>query len=174
MRIFILLALLGSQVAFASAVRAQCVVLSDLLAIGADPSAQVSGKVVTDHLSPEWVYAAPTPTAREASWAWQPAGATAATARLLVRPQRPGQDVVLKTAQANCVRDLRSELKARKLASQPVTCPNCEAVRYQAADFEVTLYSQMKGEFPFVVVVHQVPAGMTPAAAAGAIKGNMP
>ena len=146
---------------------AQCIVLSDLLAIGADPTAQSSGKVVTDHVSVNWAFIGATPTAKEAYWAFTPAGAAMPVARLLVRLQRPGQDVVLKTTQASCVRDLRSELKARKLAAQPVTCPNCEAVRYQATDFDVTLYSQMKGAFPFVVVVHQVPPGMPPAAAAG-------
>lgn len=172
MRIFILLAFIGSQFAFASAARAQCVSLSDLLAIGSDPTALVSGKVVTDHISFEWAYVAPTPTAKEASWVYTPAGASAATGRLLVRPQRPGQDVVLKTSQASCLRDLRGELKARKLTAQPVTCPNCEAVRYQAADFDVTLYSQMKGEFPNVIVVHQVPAGMP--AAAPAAKSTTP
>lgn len=167
MRFLILIMLLVSQLAFASAAQAQCVALSDLLAIGADPTALVSSKVGTDHLTPEWTYSAATGTIREASWAFTPAGEAAPTARMLVRPQRPGQDVLLKTSQASCVRDLRSELKARKLTAQPVTCPNCEAVRYQGPDFDVTLYSQMKGEFPFVVVVHQVPAGMPPAAAAG-------
>jgi hypothetical protein len=172
MRIFILLALLGSQLAFASAAHAQCVALSDLLAIGADPTAQVSGKVATDHLSVEWVYVGATSTSKEASWTFTPAGASAPTARMVVRPQRPGQDVLLKTAQASCVRDLRAELKARKLTPQPVTCPSCEAVRYQAPDFDVTLYSQMKGEFPFVVVVHQVPPGMPPAASGASAPKN--
>ena len=148
--------------------RAQCIALSDLLAIGADPSAQTSGKVVTDHVSFEWIFVGATPTAKEPSWTFTPSGASAPTARLLVRPQRPGQDVVLKTTHASCVRDLRSELKARKLTAQPVTCPNCEAVRYQAIDYDVTLYSLMKSEFPFVVVVHQVPTGMPPPAPAAA------
>lgn len=168
MRIYFILCSVFILTMLAPAARAQCVALSDLLAIGADPTAQSSGKVVTDHVSPEWTFVGATPTVKEASWAFTPAGATAPTARLLVRPQRPGQDVLLKTTQGNCVRDLRSELKARKLNAQPVTCPNCEAVRYQGPDFDVTLYSMMKGEFPFVVVVHQVPAGMPPAATAGA------
>ena len=160
MRILVFLAFLGSQLAFAAAARAQCVALNDLLAIGADPTAQVSGKVGTDHLSFEWSYVAATPTAKETSWTFTPSGALAPTAHLVVRPQRPGQDVLLKTTQASCVRELRAELKARKLTPQPVTCPSCEAVRYQGPDFDVTLYSQMKGEFPFVVVVHQVPSGL--------------
>ena len=172
MRAFLNFCCVAVLVTLAPAARAQCVALSDLLAIGADPTAQSSGKVVTDHLSFEWTYVAAAPTAKEASWLFVPSGTSAPTARLLVRPQRPGQDVVLKTTQANCVRDLRSELKARKLTSQPVTCPNCEAVRYQSSDFDVTLYSQMKGEFPFVVVVHQVPVGMPPAAAATGATGS--
>ena len=158
----------------APAARAQCVALNDLLAIGADPTAQSSGKVVTDHVSVEWTYVGATPTAKEASWTFTPTGASAPTARLLVRPQRPGQDVLLKTTQASCVRDLRSELKARKLTPQPVTCPSCEAVRYQSPEFDVTLYSMMKGEFPFVVVVHQVPAGMPPPAPAAAAGSKTP
>lgn len=71
--------------------------------------------------------------------------------------------MVLKTTLANCVRELRGELKSRKLTAQPVTCPNCEAVRYQGPDFEATIYNQMKGDYPFVIVVHQVPAAASPA-----------
>ena len=164
MRIYTLLALLASQCAFAATARAQCVALSDLLAIGADPAALVSGRTVTNHVSFEWTYVPAIAPAKEASWTFTPAGASGPNARLLVRLQRPGQDVLLKTSQASCVRELRAELKSRKLTAQPVTCPNCEAVRYQSPDFDVTLYSQMKGEFPFVVVVHQVPPAMPPAA----------
>lgn len=164
MRILLLLALLGSQLLLAPVARAQCIALSDLLAIGADPTVQVSGKTVTDHVSFEWAFVPASATSKEANWTFTPSGSSTPTARMMVRPQRPGQDVLLKTTQASCVRDLRSELKARKLSAQPVTCPSCEAVRYQAPDYDVTLYSQMKGEFPFVVVVHQVPPTMPPAA----------
>ncbi|GAB3588320.1 hypothetical protein GCM10027345_40130 [Hymenobacter daeguensis] len=160
------------QAAGAPALRAQCVALDDLLAIGAEPTALTTPKAVTDHLPFEWAYVAPTATAKDAAWTFTPPlGEQKPIARLQVRAQRPGQDVVLKTTQANCVRDLRSELKSRKLASQPVTCPSCEAVRYQGPNFEATIYSQMKGDFPFVIVVHQVPAGMPPAASgAGTVK----
>ncbi|MCI1187423.1 hypothetical protein MON38_08320 [Hymenobacter sp. DH14] len=174
MRAFFFLCCVTILTLLAPAARAQCVALSDLLAIGADPTAQSSGKVVTDHVSFEWTFVGATPTAKEPSWTFTPSGASAPTARLLVRPQRPGQDVLLKTTQASCLRDLRSELKARKLTAQPVTCPNCEAVRYQAPNFDVTLYSQMKGEFPYVVVVHQVPAGMAPPAPAAAAGSKTP
>ena len=164
MRAFLLFAFLLGQALCAPALRAQCISLADLLVIGAEPAALTVPKVVTDHLTVEWMYAGPTAAVREAAWTFKPSGTTAPIARLQMRVQRPGQDVVLKTVQANCVRDLRNELKSRKLTAQPVTCPSCEAVRYQGPDFEATIYSQMKGEFPFVVVVHQVPPGMPPAA----------
>ena len=164
MRARLLFAFLLAQVLCAPALRAQCLSLTDLLAIGAEPTALEAPRVVTDRLTFEWTYAGPTATVREATWTFMPSGTTTPAARLQMRAQRPGQDVVLKTTQANCVRDLRSELKSRKLAALPVTCPSCEAVRYQGPDFEATIYSQMKGEFPYVVVVHQVPPGMPPAA----------
>src|SRR6476646_911617 len=115
MRAFLSIFCLAILATLAPAAHAQCVTLSDLLAIGADPTAQSSGKVVTDHLSVEWTYVPSAPSAKEASWTFTPSGECAATARLVVRPQRPGQDVVLKMAQGICVRDLRSELKSRKL-----------------------------------------------------------
>ncbi|MBU6121692.1 hypothetical protein [Hymenobacter siberiensis] len=164
MRAFLLLAFLIGQALWAPALQAQCIALADLLAIGAEPTALATPKVVTDHLTFEWTYMGPTATVREAAWTYVPAGSTTPTARLQMRAQRPGQDVVLKTTQASCLRDLGRELKSRKLTAQPVTCPSCEAVRYQGPDFEATIYSQMKGEFPYVVVVHQVPPGMPPAA----------
>jgi hypothetical protein len=174
MRVLILFAFFLVQVVCAPALRAQCVALDDLLAIGSDPAALITPKVVTDHLA-QWEYLAPTATAKEAAWVFTPAmGEQKPTARLQVRAQRPGQDVVLKTSLANCVRDLRSELKSRKLTAQPVTCPSCEAVRYQGPSYEATIYSQMKGEFPFVVVVHQVPPGMPPAASNGSGTAKMP
>ena len=156
--------------------QAQCPELTELLAIGAEPTALTAPQVVTARLSTEWTFTGPTATSREVSWALPvPEGGTIAAARLSLRPQRPGQDVVLKTTQAACVRDLRSQLKSRKLTAQPVTCPGCEAVRYQGPDFEATIYSQMKGDYPFVVVVHQVPASIPAAATeSGAAQPSLP
>jgi hypothetical protein len=128
---------------------------------------------VTARLSSEWTYNGPTATSRETFWT-TPAenGSTIFASRLMLRAQRPGQDVVLKTTQASCVRELRSALKDRKLEAQPVTCPSCEAVRYKGTDFDATIYSKMKGDYPFVVVIHQVPAGMVaaPAASGSSVK----
>ena len=168
--------LLWGGVAFLSLpAQAQCLELSELLAIGAEPTALTAPKVVTDRLSAEWSFTGPTATSREVSWVLPVSeGSTIAAARLSLRPQRPGQDVVLKTTMAACVRDLRSQLKSRKLTAQPVTCPGCEAVRYQGPDFDATIYSQMKGDYPFVVVVHQVPASSAVPVESGAAQPSLP
>ena len=168
--------LLWGGVAFLSLpAQAQCLELSELLAIGAEPTALTAPQVVTARLAAGWSFTGPTETSREASWALPILeGSTIAAARLSLRPQRPGQDVVLKTTMAACVRDLRSQLKSRKLTAQPVTCPGCEAVRYQGPDFDATIYSQMKGDYPFVVVVHQVPASSAVPAESGAAQPSLP
>ena len=157
MRITLLLLLLSWPGLTSSLVSAQCLALADLLAIGAEPAALTSRQTVMAHLSSEWVIAG-SPTSRDVTWVIPAADEKAlAPLRLMVRAQRPGQDVVLRTTEGSCVRQLRSELKSRKLQAQPVTCPNCEAVRFQGPNFDATIYSQMKGDYPFVVVVHQVP-----------------
>lgn len=170
MRVSLLLLLLGLALAPAR-LRAQCPVLDDLLAIGAEPTALTSPPVVAAHLSADWVLNPPKAGARETFWT-VPASDGGAAALLLVRAQRPGQDVVLKTTQAACVRQLRSELKSRKLTTQEVTCPNCEAVRFQSPEFEATIYSQMKGDYPFIVVVHQVLAAAAPTPSLAPTKGS--
>ena len=177
MRFNLLLTLLlwGGAAFLSLPAQAQCLELSELLAIGAEPTALTVPQVVTAHLAAEWFFTGSTETSREASWALPiPAGSTIAAARLSLRPQRPGQDVVLKTTLAACVRDLRSQLKSRKLTAQPVTCPGCEAVRYQGPDFDATIYSQMKGDYPFVVVVHQVPASSAVPVESGAAQPSLP
>ena len=177
MRFNLLLTLLfcGGAAFLSLPAQAQCLELSELLAIGAEPTALTVPQVVTARLAAGWSFTGPTETAREASWALPiPAGSTIAAARLSLRPQRPGQDVVLKTTLAACVRDLRSQLKSRKLIAQPVTCPGCEAVRYQGPDFDATIYSQMKGDYPFVVVVHQVPSSGAVPAESGVAQPSLP
>ncbi|WP_210515180.1 hypothetical protein [Hymenobacter terricola] len=172
MRILVILLLLLWQGAAAPSLRAQCLGLSDLLAIGTEPTALTTPQVVTAHLTFEWTFTGPTAALRETFWTVPaPDGGSLPPARLTLRPQRPGQDVVLKTTQANCVRELTRELKSRKLTAQPVTCPSCEAIRFQGVGFEATIYSKMKGDYPYVVVVHQVPASISPPAAANGPAG---
>ena len=86
----------------------------------------------------------------------------AAQAQVLLRPfaGQPPPDVLLKTTRAACVRQLRAVLKGQGLKPVPVTCPSCEAQRYQAADFVATLYSGLKGDFSYLLVMHPLaPAG---------------
>lgn len=147
---------------------AQCLALDELLAIGAEPTALTVPLVVTGRLPADWTFTGAGTGSREVFWTLPPAeGSTLPAARLQVRAQRPGQDVVLKTTQAACVRQLRAELKSRKLTAQPVTCLNCEAARFQGPDFEATIYSLMKGDYPFVVVLHQIPVAAPPSPAVG-------
>lgn len=161
--------------AISQPVWAQSVSLANLLAIGAEPAALTTPEDVTKHLPIEWDYKAPTANSREAFWALPAAeGLALPVARITVRAQRPGQDVVLKTTDASSVRGLRSELKSKKLTGEPVTCPSCEGVRFKGPDFEATIYSEMKGDYPFVVVVHQVPAAVSGPAAKDAATSPKP
>lgn len=78
-------------------------------------------------------------------------------------------DVVYKTPRKACFNDLRAELRRTKLKAEPVTCVQCEAERFTAADYTVTIYNQQenfeqgKAPYPFVVVVHSLAAGPAPA-----------
>ena len=134
---------------------AQHIVLNDLLIIGAEPTVLTVPQVVTSRLSPDWTFSGTTATLGEVFWTLPATdGSALSVTRLLMRAQQPGQDVVLKTNQVACVRQLRAELKSHKLTAKPVTCLSCEAIRYQAFAFKATIYSQMKGDYPFMVVVH--------------------
>ena len=144
------------------------------MAIGAEPTALTAPNKVAKHLAAEWSYKVPSASSREAFWAFPAAeGLALPLARLSVRAQRPGQDVMLRTTDASCVRSLRGELKSKKLTAEPVTCLNCEGVRFKGPDFEATIYSQMTGDYPFVVVLHQVsPVASKPAANDSVVKQN--
>ena len=89
------------------------------------------------------------------------AGVAYSEIRLRPLAGQSNPDVLLKTNQVSCVRQLRSALKSEGIKPVAVTCPNCEAQRYQAPDFEATLYSGLKGAFPFLLVVHPKVAGST-------------
>ena len=76
-------------------------------------------------------------------------------------------DVVYKTTLKPCFQQLRAELRRLHLKAEPVTCQQCEAERFTAPTYVVTLYNQQAGfaagkaPYPFVLVVH--PAGATSA-----------
>ena len=109
-----------------------------------------------------WVFSAPAEPAT-----------TPATPDTRVELRRSNQqaqyDVVYKTARKACFNDLRAELRHAKLKAEPVTCVQCEAERFTAPDYTVTIYNQQenfnqsKAPYPFVVVVHSLAPGLAPA-----------
>ena len=146
-------ALLGSMVA-----QAQCLSLADLTAIAANSNALAKPESLTQLPAGNWIFKGTPPRSKEIQWISAATSADAdgvhSPATFSLRPFLQSFDVVLKTTEAGCVRDVRAELKNLKLTPVPVTCPGCEAVRYDGPGYQATLYSKMKGGYPFVVVVH--------------------
>lgn len=73
-----------------------------------------------------------------------------------LRPNQAFTDVVYKTVLPTTVTALRGELRKRKLTPEPVNCIECEGARYSTPEFQLTIYSKKKGDFPFVVVVRRL------------------
>lgn len=150
-----------------SQAKAQCFELTQLLSIST-ARMSVSQPERIPMLKPEeWKLQKPTSPTQEIVWtSLQSTGGSAAT-QVVLRPLA-GQlnpDVLLKTSQTACIRQIRSALKDMGLKPVPVTCPNCEAQRYQGTDFVATIYSNLKGDLPFMLVMHPVvPVGSPPAA----------
>ena len=101
-------------------------------------------------------------------WAFVETATTPATPDTRVELRRSNQqtqyDVVFKTARKTCLNDLRAELRRAKFKAEPVTCVDCEAARFAAPTYTVTIYNQQenfnrgKAPYPFVVVVHSLAA----------------
>lgn len=142
--------------------QAQCLPLADLTAIAANSNALAKPQALAQLPAGSWLFKGTPPRSKEVQWI---SAATSADgdgvhspAMFSLRPFLQSFDVVLKTTEVGCVRDVRAELKSLKLTPVPVTCPGCEAVRYDGPGYQATLYSKMKGEYPFVVVVHPLTA----------------
>ena len=138
-----------------SSVQAQCLSLDQLVSISAAPTALAKPEDLAELPITDWSFKGVIPRSHDVYWAGlQPIGGVQAST-ITLRTQQNNFDVVLKTAQANCVRQVRSALRALRLAPVNVTCPNgCEAQRYDGPDYQATIYSKMKGDYPFVVVLH--------------------
>jgi hypothetical protein len=167
MRLLSMKKLLGSGLFISAmlgtmAAHAQCLPLVDLTAIAASPSALTKPQALTQLPAGSWTFKGTPPRSKEIQWLSAATSADAdgvhSPAMFSLRPFLQSFDVVLKTTEANCVRNLRSELKNLKLTPVPVTCPGCEAVRYDGPGYQATLYSKMKGDYPFIVVVHPLAA----------------
>jgi hypothetical protein len=78
--------------------------------------------------------------------------------------QQDQYDVVYKTAHKNCYNELRAEVRRAKLKVEPVTCLQCQAERFTAAGYTITIYNQQQGfaqgkmPYPYVFVVHSLMA----------------
>lgn len=144
---------------------AQCLSLDELLALAPESSALATAPA-GDGLPPNlqrmlpkltWAYQGQIAGTHDYFWTSPAFGGPLdqpTTSWLCVRPGQATRDVVLKTTRAACVRQLRQELE-KKLRPEPVTCVECEGVRYQSEAYSVTIYSHKKGQYPFVVVVRQ-------------------
>jgi hypothetical protein len=79
--------------------------------------------------------------------------------------QQAQPDVVYKTPRKECFNELRADLRRAKLKAEPVTCVQCEAERFTAPTYTVTIFNQQesfgqgKAPYPFVVVVHPLAGG---------------
>lgn len=143
--------------------RAQCFELPQLLSISTAKMSVSKPERIPLLPATEWKLQAAASSTQEIVFTSFLTGADGKPqAQVLLRPL-PGQlnpDVLLKTNQLACIRQVRASLKGLGLKPVPVTCPSCEGQRYQSNDFVATLYSGLKGDYPFMLVMHPVvPAG---------------
>ena len=138
--------------------------LPDLLTLGRNAvpdSERLLPRLTTLLPAAAWTYGGHIAGTPDFYWTSTPASpGQQPTFWLCLRPSQPSRDVVVKTTASDYVRQLRRTLTQRKLKPELVNSLDGEAVRYQAADFVVTLYSHKKGDYPFVVVLRQ-PVGTT-------------
>lgn len=170
LRRFSFLALLGGLAWSSQAAHAQCLPLQ-LLTTGLASGQPLTPQVLSASLpASEWQLHKP-PTGA-AYWAFSgeaEAGAPPAAPDTRLELRRTNQqtqpDLVYKTPRKACFNDLRAELRRAKLKAEPVTCVQCEAERFTAPTYTVTLFNQQesfgqgKAPYPFVVVVHPLAGG---------------
>lgn len=164
-----LLLFVGALSVASQAARAQCLplqLLTNNLAEG-----QVTPQTISASLpASEWeMHKPPTGAVYWTYMGSAEAGAEPAGPDTRVELRRSNQqtqyDVVFKTARKGCLSDLRAELRRAKLKAEPVTCVQCQAERFTAAGYTVTIYNQQesfgqgKAPYPFVLVVHSLAGG---------------
>jgi hypothetical protein len=178
LRRFSFLAILSGLAWTSPAAHAQCLPLQ-LLTTGLATGQQLTPEMLSASLpASEWEMHKP-PTGAT-YWAYKGAAEASATptpsdTRLELRRtnQQTQFDVVYKTPRKECFNDLRADLRRAKLKAEPVTCVQCEAERFTAPTYTVTIFNQQesfsqgKAPYPFVVVVHSLTgAGSGPVPAA--------
>lgn len=145
---------------------AQCFELPQLLGIGSARMAVSHPENIAQLPAAAWQLKPAASPTQEVVWTSLLSDANGiAQAEVRLRPlaNQLNPDVLFKTNQTACVRQLRSALKSQGLKPVPVTCLNCEAQRYQATDFEATLYSGLKGNYQFLLVMHPRVVAVSPA-----------
>ncbi|GAB3634838.1 hypothetical protein GCM10027422_04280 [Hymenobacter arcticus] len=166
-----------SGLAWSRAAQAQCLPLQ-LLTTGLAEGQPLTSQVLSASLpASEWEMHKPPTGATYWSFKGGETSPTPATPDTRLELRRSNQqtqfDVVLKTPRKECFNSLRAELRRAKLKAEPVTCVQCEAERFTAATYTVTVFNQQesfgqgKAPYPFVVVVHALTgaaSGPVPAA----------
>ena len=149
--------------------QAQCITLEQLLdlsAISTEPLEQRAERVLP---ATEWTYQGASKIGKEVCWTYKdptddyqaPDGSSEAW--LGVRPATNVQVVTMKTNFPACINEIRTSLRLRKLKQKPITCHECEAIRYESAQFIVDIYDdRKKGAYPYIVVVRQIPGVIAP------------
>ena len=156
--IFLLLTALGVQ-----QTAAQCLPLSSFIDLAVEAGGATPPAVVSQVLAnTQWQYNGPVGNTKELYWTSTAAAGETPEFRLSLRPVLQRYDVVLKTTVASCVKQLRNELTSRKLKPEPITCPNCEGQRFTLPDGNtISFYSNMKGTYPLVIVIHAAATAVT-------------
>jgi hypothetical protein len=164
----------------ASSLQAQCLPLNSLLELGKLPTDKSPVTLAPEYLpDTEWTHRGTVEKSKDLFWTVgerKPEGESGEKydSWVSLRLNQTKYDVVFKTTAASCVNQLKSELRALKVKSEPVTCVECEGVRYIGDGYSVNVYSRKKGVYPFVVVVHYGPAstGQTQEASARTSVGH--
>ena len=137
--------------------QAQCLSLEQMVGIAAAPTALAQPDNLAELPTSDWAFKGGIARSHNLYWVGLQTQSGTHAPTVLLRVQQRNFDVVLNTAQAACVRQMRSALRALRLTPVPVNCPDgCEAQRYDGPDYQATLYSKMKGDYPFVVVLHSL------------------
>ncbi|MBT9394434.1 hypothetical protein KLP40_14780 [Hymenobacter sp. NST-14] len=166
-------ACLVAQVLSTAPARAQQLSLEQLQKLGALPSGLPLQRMTAALFTPEWTYRGVITKTQETYWT---AGDTIDNgadpeevyeSSVSLRPMPGGiVDVLFKTTNARNFEPLHRALKREKLVNTPVTCIECEGVRYEANGYTITLYTGKKGAYPYVAVLHPAapPIPLAPAA----------
>lgn len=172
------LAVLGGLAWYSPSARAQCLPLRLLTAGLAQGQAPTIQTVSASLPASEWQMHKTDTGAAYWSFTGETANADAPETQLELR--RPAQqtqfDLVYKTSRRGCftdmLGDLRADLQRAQVKAEAVTCIQCEAGRYTAPTYTVTIFDQQenfsrgKSPYPYVIVVHPLIGG-APAPAAG-------